>query len=887
MMELPVTYVWTHDSIGLGEDGPTHQPVEHLAALRAIPGLDVVRPGDANETVAAWQTVLENTDRPAGLVLTRQNVPTFPRGTDGYATPKVPAAATCCSTPRAAPRRDPDRHRLRGAAGRRRPASCSPRRASPPASSRCRAASGSTPSSTSYRDTVLPPIVKARVCVEAGIAMGWRELVGDQAAPCRSSTTAPRPTTHDLPRVRHHRRGGRAAAEESIRVADRLTTAAPTDSTRPSGGTDVRTTQGTCRRRGIHLAGRPVPRAHRDREPRRPGQEQLSRRASPRTRRSSPARSPTASATTTRCASSPRPATTSTRRSSRSPPPTSATPATCSPTLRRHRRRRRPGLHRGLPRPRPRRARRPSIGQGAVGRGRPAEPLHQDPRHHRGRPAITDVLAEGISVNVTLIFGLDRYDAVMDAYLEGLERAKANGQDLSKIHSVASFFVSRVDTEIDKRLDASAPQAGNLLGLAGIANARLAYQAYEKKFGGERFAALKADGANTQRPLWASTGVKNPDYRDTMYVTDLAVANTVNTMPEKTMQAFADHGEVDGDQVTTQYAEARQVMDDLAGPASTTTTSIEVLEQRGRRQVREVVGRAGGDGRGQLEAARSASGRTRERPRDGRPVDAAAARATSRARRHRALVEDGFAGRLSRRTPTLWGPDAEEEAAKRLSVGRAPPHLAAAGRRDLRAAQRARRGRRRPRRALRHGRLVPGAGGDLRDVRRRADRAGLQPPRPGPRARSPTGSTAPSSWSPASPAPPWRPTRSGAPTSRRSPTPASTRPTRIVIVTDPGSPLDEQSREAGYRVVQRRPRRRRPLLRADRVRPGAQRPRRRRHRAGCSTRPRRSADLRADDEANPGLRLGRRWRANRAGSTSWCSSTRARGSPASPTGPSS
>ena len=104
LMQLPVTYVWTHDSIGLGEDGPTHQPIEHLAALRAIPGLDVVRPADANETVAAWQTILEHTDRPAGLALTRQNVPTFPRGTDGYADTSAtsPAAATCCSTPRAA-----------------------------------------------------------------------------------------------------------------------------------------------------------------------------------------------------------------------------------------------------------------------------------------------------------------------------------------------------------------------------------------------------------------------------------------------------------------------------------------------------------------------------------------------------------------------------------------------------------------------------------------------------------------------------------------------------------------------------------------------------------------------------------------------------------------
>jgi transaldolase len=204
------------------------------------------------------------------------------------------------------------------------------------------------------------------------------------------------------------------------------------------------------------------------------------------------------------------------------------------------------------------------------------------PATTEGAPAITDVLGEGISVNVTLIFGLDRYDGVMDAYLEGLEKAKANGKDLSKIHSVASFFVSRVDTEIDKRLDASGdPQAGNLKGLAGIANARLAYEAYQKKFAGERFQALKADGANTQRPLWASTGVKNPDYRDTMYVTDLVVANIVNTMPEKTMQAFADHGEVLGDQVTTRYDEARQVMADLGRLGIDYDDVIATLEREG------------------------------------------------------------------------------------------------------------------------------------------------------------------------------------------------------------------------------------------------------------------------------------------------------------------
>jgi transaldolase len=204
------------------------------------------------------------------------------------------------------------------------------------------------------------------------------------------------------------------------------------------------------------------------------------------------------------------------------------------------------------------------------------------PATTEGAPAISAALAEGISVNVTLIFGLSRYDAVMDAYLEGLERAKANGLPLHDIHSVASFFVSRVDTEYDKRLAAiGSSEAEKLLGKAGIANARLAYKAYEEKFAGERFAALKADGANTQRPLWASTGVKNPDYSDTMYVTELCVRNTVNTMPEKTMNAFADHGEVLGDQVTTKYDDAQSVMDALSGLGIDYDDVIAVLEREG------------------------------------------------------------------------------------------------------------------------------------------------------------------------------------------------------------------------------------------------------------------------------------------------------------------
>jgi transaldolase len=182
-----------------------------------------------------------------------------------------------------------------------------------------------------------------------------------------------------------------------------------------------------------------------------------------------------------------------------------------------------------------------------------------------GLEAITEVIGAGISVNVTLIFSLDRHRAVIEAYLAGLEKAQAAGYDLSTIHSVASFFVSRVDTEIDKRLETiGTPEALALKSKAGVANAQLAYQLFEQEFAGDRAKALLAAGANPQRPLWASTGVKDPSLPDTLYVTELAVAGVVNTMPEKTLEATFDHAPLHGDAVTGSYAEARQVLDDLA-----------------------------------------------------------------------------------------------------------------------------------------------------------------------------------------------------------------------------------------------------------------------------------------------------------------------------------
>ncbi|ORA81752.1 transaldolase [Mycobacterium malmoense] len=205
------------------------------------------------------------------------------------------------------------------------------------------------------------------------------------------------------------------------------------------------------------------------------------------------------------------------------------------------------------------------------------------PATKAGLPAITAVLAEGISVNVTLIFSVERHRHVMDAYLAGLEKAREAGHDVSKIHSVASFFVSRVDTEVDKRLEKiGSADALALRGQAGVANARLAYAAYQEVFeNGDRYRALKADGARVQRPLWASTGVKNPDYADTLYVTELVAPNTVNTMPEKTIDAVADHGVIKGDTVTGTGPAAQELFDKLQKVGIDLTDVFVVLEKEG------------------------------------------------------------------------------------------------------------------------------------------------------------------------------------------------------------------------------------------------------------------------------------------------------------------
>ena len=199
-----------------------------------------------------------------------------------------------------------------------------------------------------------------------------------------------------------------------------------------------------------------------------------------------------------------------------------------------------------------------------------------------GLPAITQCLSEGISVNVTLIFALERYGQVIDAFMAGLEGAAAAGHDLSSLRSVASFFVSRVDTEVDARLDKlGTPQAHELRGKAALANARLAYELFEQRFATERWEALRAAGANTQRPLWASTSVKDPSFGDTMYVVELVVADTVNTMPEGTIRATADHGKLLGDTVHGTYDASRQVFADLEELGIGYDDVVQVLESEG------------------------------------------------------------------------------------------------------------------------------------------------------------------------------------------------------------------------------------------------------------------------------------------------------------------
>jgi transaldolase len=203
------------------------------------------------------------------------------------------------------------------------------------------------------------------------------------------------------------------------------------------------------------------------------------------------------------------------------------------------------------------------------------------PASSQALPAITAALADGISINVTLIFSLTRYDEVMGAFLEGIEGASRAGLDLTRLASVASFFVSRVDTEVDARLDKiGTAEAAAIRGRAAIANARIAYEHYERVFSSTRWRTLQAAGAKPQRPLWASTSTKDPALPDTRYVVDLVAPGVVNTMPEGTLRAVADHGDVPADSVRSRYAEAHQVLDRMTALGIDYDDVVRVLEEQ-------------------------------------------------------------------------------------------------------------------------------------------------------------------------------------------------------------------------------------------------------------------------------------------------------------------
>ncbi|MFD9688960.1 transaldolase [Kitasatospora sp. NPDC059088] len=204
------------------------------------------------------------------------------------------------------------------------------------------------------------------------------------------------------------------------------------------------------------------------------------------------------------------------------------------------------------------------------------------PATKAGLPAITEVIASGISVNVTLIFSISRYREVLNAYCAGIEKARAAGLNVSGIHSVASFFVSRMDTEVDMRLKAlGTPAARQARGKAAVANTRLAYQAYREFVAGERWTQLEKAGANRQRPLWASTSVKDPAYKDTMYVDELVAPGIVNTMREDTLQAVADHGHITGDTISGTYEQARADLDTLGRLGISYEDVVQLLEDEG------------------------------------------------------------------------------------------------------------------------------------------------------------------------------------------------------------------------------------------------------------------------------------------------------------------
>ena len=529
LMEIPNLYVWTHDSVAVGEDGPTHQPVEHLASFRAIPQLEVIRPADAFETAEAYRYFFEKKNTlPGAMVLTRQGVPvlaeTAAKAKDGVrkgayvlvdteGTPDVILMASGSEVQWAV-----DAAKTLAGEG-------------------VKARVVSVPSmewfeeqDAEYKEAVLPAAVKARVSVEAGVAMPWYKYLGSYGRQAPRGRGAIEDLFH------YGIKGENNMTEATQRTSDngvsiwlddlsrtRIESGSLQELIKDKNVVGV-TTNPSIFQKALSQVG--------------PYDAQLKELGKV------DVETAVRELTTTDV----RNATDIFREIAEA---TDFVDGRVSIEVD------------------------PRLAHDTENTEKQAVELWEKvnrpnamikiPATLEGLPAITATLAKGISVNVTLIFSLERYEQVIDAYIEGIAQAAANGHDLKHIGSVASFFVSRVDTAVDKLLEANgSDEAKALEGKAAVANARLAYELFENKFANDpRWAELEAKGAKKQRPLWASTGTKNAAYSDCKYVDELVAKHIVNTMPEKTLNALADHGN-GAPSIEGTYEESHAVIDKLA-----------------------------------------------------------------------------------------------------------------------------------------------------------------------------------------------------------------------------------------------------------------------------------------------------------------------------------
>ena len=566
LMGTDTYYVWTHDSIGLGEDGPTHQPVETLAALRAIPNLSVIRPADANETIQAWVAAMRHDKGPKGLALTRQNVPVL-EGTAEKAAAGVAKGAYVLVEASASPQliliaTGSEVHLAVAAARRLEEDGIPTRVVSAPCLEWFEA------QDETYREAVLPREVSARVSVEAGLAMPWHKYTapyGRQVSLEHYGASAPAEELFEKFGF---------SVENVVAEAKLALDQAPKANEVPgwnaeaespgAGAANAHNSDAVTPAQAVDTADADSPLAELAAIGTATWLDDLSRERIESGNLTELIETKSVLGVTTN------PSIFSAAMSkghsydddiaALAEKKTAAddavyelaiadVQAACDVLS--------------------------SVYQrtgGADGR----VSIEVDPRYSadtdktlaqarelwkkvdrdnamikipatpEGLPAITAALAEGISVNVTLIFSVERYREVIRAYKDGIKQAQDNGLDLSKIHSVASFFVSRIDTEIDNQLEEiGSAEALELRGRAGIANARRAYALFV-----DEFSDFAVPGAHKQRPLWASTGVKNPAYPADMYVTELAGPDTVNTMPEATLNAVVDSGTIKGDTLT-------------------------------------------------------------------------------------------------------------------------------------------------------------------------------------------------------------------------------------------------------------------------------------------------------------------------------------------------